>query len=402
MSKIVWGKFKKVVITVPAFFDEGRRKATQDAGSLAGLEVLDIINEPTAAAVAFGHDRLSQLKSDNQKFSGRERLLVYDLGGGTFDVTILEIEGRTFRTLATDGDVHLGGRNFDERLFHFLAEKFVDEHTLDPRDDPRDAAQLWIDAERAKRELSDRKTSVVSVRHQGRCVEVELTREKFEDLTIDLLSRTETTTNLVVREAGFKWADIDRVLLVGGSSRIPAVGEMLRRVTGLEPDCSQSADEAVAFGAALYAQMMMQDNSSSPVQSDMKLVNVNSHSLGVVGLHPKNHQRVNVTLIPKNTPLPVKTVKRFQTGKDNQRTVKVAVIEGENPMPEHCIPLGKCVVRDLPVGCQREHGSRWNINTRRTGDFSFRRVFRRLAYRHRSKSNGITQKSLRISTVGSR
>ncbi len=344
------GLFKKVVITVPAFFDEGRRKATQDAGKLAGLEVLDIINEPTAAAVAFGYHKISQNGPSSATDSKPERLLVYDLGGGTFDVTILEIEGKTFRTLATDGDVHLGGRNFDERLFNHLAELFEDQYDLDPRSDTRDAAQLWINAREVKHALTEHGKTTYLLSFGGQRLDVEITREKFEELTADLLSRTEMTTNLVVREAELNWSDIDRVLMVGGSTRMPMVEKMLHRVTNLELDRSQSVDEAVAFGAALYAQMLLHEDSASPVQSDMKLINVNSHSLGVVGLHPKTRRRVNVTLIPKNTPLPATMVKRFQTGKEDQRTVKVAVIEGENPMPEHCISLGQCVVRDLPSG----------------------------------------------------
>jgi len=343
------GPIRQAVITVPAFFDERRREATQHAGRLAGLDVLDIINEPTAAAVAFGYHSTLVAASPRRPGQRPERLLVYDLGGGTFDVTILEIDGSTFRTLATDGDVLLGGKDFDRRLLDYVAENFLAEHGLDPRGDPCDAAALWIDVQEAKHALSDRSKTTIVCSHQGRRMRQEITRETFEDLTSDLLGRTQTTTGLVVRQAGLNWDAIDRVLLVGGSTRMPMVLDMLRRVTGKEPDRSQSADEAVAHGAALYAAMLMQ-RAPSGRMAGLRLVNVNSHSLGVVGVEPETGRRVNVTLIPKNTPLPAVQSRRFKTARAGQRSVRVAVVEGESPRPEHCIPLGKCVIRDLPPG----------------------------------------------------
>ena len=347
------GPIREVVVTVPAFFDEVRRKATQDAGRLAGLDVIDIINEPTAAAVAFGFHRMQRpMGSADQPH--KERLLVYDLGGGTFDVTILDVDGTTFRTVATDGDVQLGGRDFDRRLLDHIGDAFSEEQDMDPREDPHDLAQLWISAQEAKQALTERRKTTVVCSCRGVRFKKEITREEFESLTEDLLARTEMTTSMVVREAGLDWNAIDRVLAVGGSSRMPMVSGMLRRLTGMEPDRSQSADEAVAHGAALYAAMLMNERHETageqPDPKKIKLVNVNSHSLGVVGLHPKTKQRVNVPLIPKNSPLPARKVKRFQTAKNNQTNVKVAVIEGESPQPEHCISLGECVVRDLPPG----------------------------------------------------
>ncbi|MGD9126782.1 MAG: Hsp70 family protein [Planctomycetia bacterium] len=346
------GPIHEVVITVPAFFDEVRRKATQDAGRLAGLNVIDIINEPTAAAVAFGFHRM-QNHLHPEEIPTKERLLVYDLGGGTFDVTILDVDGTTFRTIATDGDVQLGGRDFDHRLLDHIAEAFYDEHDIDPREDPHDLAQLWLTAQEVKHALTERRKTTAVCSCRGLRFKMEITRETFEMLTEDLLSRTETTTAMVVREAGLEWNAIDRVLAVGGSSRMPMIAGMLRRLTGMDPDRSQSADEAVAHGAALYAAMLMKERNENGENADpnkIKLVNVNSHSLGVVGLHPKTQQRVNVSLIPKNSPLPARKVKRFQTAKKNQTNVKVAVIEGESPQPEHCISLGECVVKDLPPG----------------------------------------------------
>jgi len=343
------GPIRKVVITVPAFFDETRRKATQEAGRMAGLEVLDIINEPTAAAVAYGHQHGFFESASPASASRPLRVLVYDLGGGTFDVTILEIDGGRFRAVGTDGDVELGGTDFDGRLVEFIAEQFAAEHGADPRSDPQDAAQLWLDVQEAKHALSERQRAMVMVFHAGVRTRVEITRDQFEGLTRDLLERTETTTSLVVKDAGLDWSQIDRVLLVGGSSRMPMVCDMLRRVTGKEPDRSASPDEVVAHGAALYAAMLMNRGGESGLAT-CKLENVNSHSLGVIGLDQKTQRRQNVVLIPKNTSIPCRVTRSFQTAKPNQRTVVVPVVEGESHRPDECIALGYCVVRDLPDG----------------------------------------------------
>lgn len=343
------GAVRQAVITVPAFFDETRRKATQDAGRLAGLDVLDIINEPTAAAVAYGYQHGFFHPGQATGDAETRRVLVYDLGGGTFDVTILEISGKRFRAVATDGDVRLGGKDFDERLVDHIAAQFAAEHGLDPRSDPQDAAQLWQDVQEAKHALSERRRTVVMVVHAGIRMRIEVTRELFEELTRDLLRRTENTIAQVVREARLQWSDLDRILLVGGSSRMPMVAEMLLRVTGKEPDRSASPDEAVAHGAALYAAMLAeQDASAGPARCE--LLNVNSHSLGVVGTNPKTRRRQNVVIIPKNTAIPCSAARTFQTARDGQRNVVVAVVEGESHRPEECIALGHCVVRGLPPG----------------------------------------------------
>ncbi len=334
---------KQAVITVPAFFDESRRRATQEAGRLAGIEVLDIINEPTAAAVAFGYYRATVSDSPAKP----ERILVYDLGGGTFDVTILEIDGRSFRTLATDGDVQLGGIDFDERLVDFVAEKFEAANKTDPRSDPHDAAQLWHDAQEAKHALSQRSNVSIPCIHAGTRMRVDVTRDDFERITADLIDRTETTTQLVLAAAKLNWDAIDRVLLIGGSTRMPGVAEMLKRVTGKDLDRSLSPDEAVAHGAALYAGMLTAQPGSE-ASAAFTLVNVNSHSLGIVGIDQRAKCYRNVVLIPKNTPLPCRAVRKFATARDNQRTVMVVIVEGESEHPEHCIRLGECAIRNLP------------------------------------------------------
>lgn len=343
------GPIKQAVITVPAFFDEARRKATQDAGRLAGLEVLDIINEPTAAALAYGHQQgLLDLDAGESRSQTPTRALVYDLGGGTFDVTILEVSGTTFRALATDGDVRLGGKDFDERIVEFLAERFIEDHGIDPRIDPQDAAQLWADAQKVKHALTQRSKTSTVLFHAGVRSSVVLTRDDFEQMTCDLLERTETTTSLVVREAGLTWDDIDRILLVGGSSRMPAVTAMLTKLTGKEVDRSLSPDEAVAHGAALHAAMLTRTENAEFAQC--QLINVNSHSLGVRGIDNRTGRKVNAIMIPKNTPLPCKQARSFTTIEDDQRSVKVVVLEGESHRPDDCIQLGDCVIRDLPPG----------------------------------------------------
>ena len=360
------GPIREVVITVPAFFDETRRKATQEAGRMAGLEVLDIINEPTAAAVAFGYYRSLVQNTASAAQPAPVRVVVYDLGGGTFDVTILEIAGNSFRTMATDGDVQLGGKDFDERLVNYVAEKFLEAHGIDPRSNPQDAAQLWLDVQEAKHALSERMKTMVVCFHGGIRMRVEVTRALFEELTRDLLERTESTTLLVLKQASLEWSEIDRLLLVGGSSRMPMVVETLRRLSGKDPDRSQSADEVVAHGAALYAGILMSD-ANSAARKQFSLVNVNSHSLGVVGIDPKTGRRVNSILIPKNTPLPCRKVRRFPTARANQTSVEITAVEGESQRPEHCIALGKCVIRGLqglPQGTMVEVEYRYAANGR--------------------------------------
>ncbi|MEO8496230.1 MAG: Hsp70 family protein, partial [Planctomycetota bacterium] len=224
------GQFTKAVITVPAYFDEVRRKATQDAGYIAGIDVIDIINEPTAAALAFGYQqgRLHFSETPDKP----KRVLVYDLGGGTFDVTIMEIGAGEFVTLATDGDVQLGGRDWDQRLVDYIAEQFIRKQGLDPREDPNTLGRLLRECEDAKRTLSTRQKASVACDFQGRAERFEVTRKLFEEITQDLLERTAFTTRQTLQAAGLTWDDIQHLLTVGGSTRMPAVIGMLTTLTG--------------------------------------------------------------------------------------------------------------------------------------------------------------------------
>lgn len=334
------GPIESAVITVPAFFDETKRKATVDAAELVGIRVLEIINEPTAAAIAFAF-----YAADKPTSGQSRRTLVYDLGGGTFDVTVLEIQDGVFRTIATDGDVQLGGIDFDQRIVDYVAERFFETHGLDPRSNPADAAKLWLDARDAKHSLGTRKRSNVVCFHQGLQHRVEITRDIFEQLVEDLVDRTLTTTQLTLSAAGWSWDSIDDLILVGGSSRLPIVIRRLEEISGMNVNRMLSPDEAIAHGAALRAGML----GGHKATSNFALENVNSHSLGIVGMDTKTGMRTVVKLIPRNTKLPTQVAKDFVTARPNQKSVKVAIVEGEGSLPEDCIQLGTCVVRDLPA-----------------------------------------------------
>ena len=227
-----------------------------DAGYIAGLEVLDIINEPTAAAVAFGFQQ--GFMRPEHAGDARKKILVYDLGGGTFDVTVMEIGGTDFNALATDGDVMLGGKDWDQRLVDFVAEEFIRKFGVDPREEPNAHGRLWRECEDAKRTLSARTKANIACDYRGNAVRVEITRQQFQDMTRDLLDRTSFTTRQTLQAAGLEWADIDRVLLGGrAAAECRRCVEMLRQLSGKEPDCSVSPDEAVAHGAALHAGLIL-------------------------------------------------------------------------------------------------------------------------------------------------
>lgn len=339
------GPFEKVVVTVPAFFNEPRRKATQDAGKLAGLDVIDIINEPTAAAIAFGYQ--CGFLAPGATARQAEKILVYDLGGGTFDVTIMEIEGRNFTAIATGGDVMLGGGDWDQRLIDYIATLFMEKHHgLDPRSDPAGMARLKRDAEDVKRALSAREQTMLSYEHSGLSVRMPIARAKFEEVTLDLLERTRFTMRSVLHEAGLQWDDITRVLLVGGSTRMPMVARLIEEESGRTPDRSVAADEAVAHGAAIYAGLLL--STSSGQRPTMRVTNVSSHDLGVLGIESSTKRPKNSVIIPRNTPLPATETKSYRTAKEGQRSVVINVIEGGDIAGNNSTPIGRCVVHGLP------------------------------------------------------
>ena len=337
------GRFQKVVITVPAYFDEVRRKATQDAGFMAGFEVLDIINEPTAAAISFGYELArEELVSDSRP----QLILVYDLGGGTFDVSVLEMHSHRFITLATDGDVRLGGRDWDQRLVDFVAAEAIRQTGVDPREEPNSLGYLICECEEAKRALSVRHQTQILLDLHGFSLRVPITRQAFEDMTQDLLERTTFTVEKTLRAAGLKWPQIDRVLLVGGMSRMPSVVQRMAEISGKQPDRTISPDEAVAHGAALHAATLLDRQRGRDPQFEIR--NVNAHSLGVAAVDPLTRRRQTAVLIPRNSALPASARRSFTTRRPGQRSILVQIVEGESESPNDCVQIGRCTVRELP------------------------------------------------------
>ncbi len=351
------GPIAKAVITVPAYFDDTRRKATKDAGRIAGLEVLDILDEPTAAALAYSFQpprRAGGMNPDEILPNEQRTVLVYDLGGGTFDVTLVRLRKGRFQTLAIEGDVRLGGKDWDDRIVDYVATQFQRQHADDPRTDPKSLTILASAAERAKKTLSKLTQTTLTCTHGGKVLSVPLSRVEFEGLTSDLLVRTRFTVQQVLRQAGLTWDDVDRVLLVGGSTHMPMTGQMLRDLTGREPESALAVSEVVARGAAIHAGIVAARDTE-----DAKLlgpgvaaalggvveINVNSHSLGVE--IRQGQERVNDILIPKNTQLPTAASRVYYTVKENQPHVRVKVLQGEAQQADACIAVGECWIEEL-------------------------------------------------------
>ena len=342
----VVGSDFKAVVTVPAYFDEPRRKATADAAQIAGIDLIDIVNEPTAAALAFG-EQLGYLTAGGE---AREtiRVLVYDLGGGTFDVTVIELSPGNIQTLATDGDVQLGGRDWDLLLAKHVAEQFHSRHRIDVASDAAVMDNLVRAVEESKHTLSLRDHATVRLEHQGVADEIKIGRSEFEKISQGLLERTAFTTRQVLTAAGLTWQDISRILLVGGSTRMPMVPAMIEQLSHISPDRSINPDEAVARGAALFASYQLKkrtDQSASPFQ----VTDVSAHSLGIQGIQQDTLRRENVIIIPRNTPLPAQVTRPFVTQTANQNSVVVLVLEGESSEPGLCSQIGHSVLRHLPA-----------------------------------------------------
>lgn len=345
------GPISAAVITVPAYFDDTRRRATQDAARMAGLRGVQILNEPTAAALWYGFSR------HDQKLDGDGLVLIYDLGGGTFDVTLMRItRGESFEVVATDGDVMLGGKDWDGRLLDHVAGEFMRRMGLDPRADDLAYQELVTRIEESKRSLSKRQAVTIPVVCGGQRLGVTITREELRGLTNDLLARTQTTIELLMSEAGATWAELKRVLVVGGASRMTMVREMIERVAGRPVDTCMDADLAVALGAAVHAARIANVGGDGPAGDLIRRMthrNVNSHSLGVEGLNAELGRLENVILIPKNTPLPCERKELFATDRataDDGADLAFRILEGEAVDPEACVAIGECRVEDLPSG----------------------------------------------------
>ncbi len=349
------GSISNAVVTVPYYFNDTRRKATQDAGRIAGLNVIDIINEPTAATLTYAWSQ-GELGSQ-QKFDHPRRALIYDLGGGTFDATVVEYTPSHFKVRSTDGDVKLGGVDWNDRLLDYVAEQFKAKHGLDPRQSPRTVQMLRNDCDILKIALTDQNDAAINCRHEGKAATIRVTREEFENMTADLLQRTADTTEFVVEQADLTFEDLDAVVMVGSSCYMPQVSRMLRELTGKEPYDKLNRNTAVSQGAAIHAAILEAKYRGDDTTMQEKLrkmlagidqEDVNSHGLGIVAIDPKSKKAVNHIMIPRNTPLPFEKSQVFQTNKDNQERVSVQVLEGDAPDPVACSLLGKCRIRGLP------------------------------------------------------
>jgi len=331
-SKFLNDSVTKAVITVPAYFNDSQRQATKDAGKIAGLEVLRIINEPTAASLAYGFEK-----------KANETILVFDLGGGTFDVSTLEVGDGVFEVLSTSGDTHLGGDDFDKRIVDYLAGEFQKNEGVDLLKDRQALQRLMESAEKAKIELSNLTQTQISLpfitatADGPKHIEENLTRAKFEEICSDLIDRCRTPVEQALKDADLKLSDIDEVILVGGSTRIPAVFDLVKKIAGKEPNCTVNPDEVVALGAAVQAGVLAGE------VSDIVLLDVTPLSLGLETLGG-----VMTKQIPRNTTLPTSKSETFSTAADGQTSVEINVLQGEREFVKDNKSLGTFRLDGIP------------------------------------------------------
>jgi len=326
-------EIRDAIITVPAYFNDAQRKATQDAGEIAGLNVVRIINEPTAAAIAYGIDQ-----------SNEQIIMVYDLGGGTFDVTIMKVSGGNIDVIATGGDKNLGGFNWDNRIMDYLEDKLKGVFNDDFLNDIVFNYDLREKAEIAKKTLSSRDSAKVFLSYKGVSKSIDISINEFEEITKDLLDRTELMMEMTLEDANLSWSDIDKILLVGGSTRMRAVQTIVEKISGKKPSMELHPDEAVSLGAALLGNIIEDGNELSRI----KISDVNSHSLGIVCLDMERRERYNSIILPRNTKVLTKMSNVYSTTSDNQTELEIEVTEGEEEDLDYVFTVGKVLVKIDP------------------------------------------------------
>ena len=360
-----------VVITVPAYFNDAERTATITAGQLAGFNVLQIINEPTAAALAFGLDKLDE----------DQTVFVFDLGGGTFDVTIMRIKGHEIEMLATNGDHRLGGKDWDDIIVNQVAQEFDKAHGENPLLDLQSYQDLQSRALAAKIQLSSRARTAIVHNHNGKTVKVELTREELEGMTRHLVEKCKTICEMVMQEAKMSWSEVNKVLLVGGMTRMPMIRKMISQLSSVPVVDDINPDEAVAVGAAIQAILsLLKEEETSGVRTLpedtrqqfssregglIQVTNITSHTLGVVLWDEARLEEYVFPMIRKMTPMPATVKNSFGTASANMRRAVVRIVEGESTLPAECTPLGLCDVElpaFLPKGSPVELTYEYNAN----------------------------------------
>jgi len=348
---------KDVVITVPAYFNDAEKKATKDAGEMAGFDVLQVINEPTAAAISYG---ISKQDSNAQK------VFVFDLGGGTFDVTVLDIinsnGNKEINIQNTDGDHRLGGKDWDDKIIEYIANEFINQFGEDPRDDIDSMSELRIKAEKIKKDLSQKDNSRAIIKTENNSLKVEITRDIFEDLCSDLMSRIEGLCEAVLNKCKSSWTEIDTILLTGGATRMPMVQELLKKISNKDIRLDLvNPDECVATGAAIHSTLLNMSNTPSNVSQEVKdklgSIKVNdatSHTLGIVTVAQKDGKEINIVspIINESTTTPCKETKMYGTYENNQSNILLQIKEGDSTNPDNTTTIQEAtlpIIKPLPA-----------------------------------------------------